>query len=46
MDLKYINSDYVPKGDLENFPLEVIDKMLERQAEQGCFLFHTFVTLM
>ncbi|MFB9120965.1 hypothetical protein ACFFUE_07145 [Bergeyella porcorum] len=34
MKLKYINSDYVPKGQLEGFPLEVIDKMLERQVEQ------------
>ncbi len=33
--MKYINSDYVPKGDLEDFPLEVIDKMIERQVEQG-----------
>lgn len=35
MDLEYINSDFVPKGDLEGFPLEVIDKMIERQVEQG-----------
>lgn len=32
--MKYIGSDYVPKGELKGFPLEVIDKMLERQAEQ------------
>ena len=35
MKLKYLKSDYVPKGDLEGFPLEVIDKMIERQVEQG-----------
>lgn len=34
MDLEYINSDYVPKGTIAGFPLEVIDKMLERQFEQ------------
>lgn len=35
MKLKNLKSDYVPKGQLEGFPLEVIDKMIERQVEQG-----------
>lgn len=35
MKLKYLSSDYVPKGDLKGFPLEVIDKMIQRQVEQG-----------
>lgn len=35
MKLKYLKSDYVPKGQLEDFPLEIIDKMIERQVEQG-----------
>lgn len=33
--MKYIKNDYVPKGDLHGFPLEIIDKMIERQVEQG-----------
>lgn len=35
MKLKFISKDYVPKGQLEGFPLEIIDKMIERQVEQG-----------
>lgn len=35
MKLKYLKEDYVPKEQLEGFPLEVIDKMLQRQFEQG-----------
>lgn len=33
--LKYISKNYVPKGQIEGFPLEVIDKMMEHQEEQG-----------
>lgn len=35
MNLKYLSLDYIPKGELEGFPLEVIDKMIERQVEQN-----------
>ena len=35
MKLKYLKSDYIPKGDLYGFPLEVIDKMIERQVKHG-----------
>lgn len=34
-ELKYISKDYKPKGNLEGFPLEIVDKMIERQVEQG-----------
>lgn len=34
MKLKYLNSTYVPKGTIEGFPLEVVDKMLQRQFEE------------
>jgi len=34
MSLKYLKSDYVPKGEVTGFPLEVVDKMLEKQVEQ------------
>lgn len=30
--MKYLNKDYIPKGELIGFPLEVIDKMLECQV--------------
>jgi len=35
MKLKYINQNYIPKGQLEGFPLEIIDKIIEKQVEQG-----------
>lgn len=33
--LKYINPEYEPAGDITNFPIEIIDKMLENQVKQG-----------
>lgn len=32
--MKHLEKDYVPKGRLEGFPLEVIDRMLEHQYDQ------------
>lgn len=33
--MTYLPKDYIPKGDLEGFPEEVIEKMIEKQVEQG-----------
>lgn len=39
MKLKYLKEDYIPKGQLEGFPLEIVDKMLERRFEQKGGIF-------
>lgn len=31
----FLKSDYVPKKDIKNFPIEVINYMLEQQVRQG-----------
>lgn len=34
-ELRFISEDYVPKGDIEGFPLEVVDRMVFEQVKQG-----------
>lgn len=34
-NLKYLKNNYIPSGQLKGFPLEIIDKMIEKQVEQG-----------
>ncbi len=33
--LFYISEDYVPKGQIEGYPLEVVDRMIHEQVKQG-----------
>lgn len=33
--LFYISEDYVPKGKIKGFPLEVVDRMIHEQVKQG-----------
>lgn len=35
MDLKYLKNDYVAVGQIATYPIEIIDKMIEKQVEQG-----------